>query len=165
MQTKNNFFFWIFFLSLLSLALILQITLAQGAKSIMTPYLFLPLILFFFLHNKASPSIGLSLFIGTLASAFSSLPAPNLILLFLFLFLFILLLKQIFFYKSSLLFFSLVALFSLLFPFLALLFQGFPKNDTFFLNKIHLLRTITTLIASFVMFPFLKKYLPQREPL
>ena len=160
MKTTNKLLFALIFLSLLSLAFMLQITVGQKELTYeVMPYIFLPLILFFFLHHKAFPSIGLCLFIGILSSAFSSLPAPALFFLFLSLFLFILFIKQIFFYKSTLLFFSLVTLFSLSLPFLSHLFQGFPKNDFFFPQKISLLKTFTTLIFSFILFPFLKKKL------
>ena len=152
------------FLTLLCLAVIFQITFGKnGIKYMVTPYFFLPVVIFFFLRNKAFPSIGLCLFIGILSSAFSSLSTPTLIFIFLLLFLFILFIKQIFFYKSTLLFFTLVALFSYLFPFLPRLIHEFPQNHFFFLNEISILKTLMTLIISFILFPFLKTYLQKGE--
>lgn len=164
MKIKNKFLFWTAFLSLLCIALMFQITFGQkGIKYTVTPYIFLPVLIFFFLHNKAFFSIGLCLFLGTLSSAFSPLSAPILIFLFLSLFLFILFIKQIFFYKSTLLFFALVSFFSLLLPSFSRMAYEFSKNHFFFPDEISFLKTLTTLILSLILLPFLKKYLIKTE--
>ena len=162
MNFKQELFFWLLFLSFLTLALLIQISF--GYHSIQfTPYITLPAIIFFFLYHKTSSSVLLALFMGFLSSAFSSLSAPLLIFFFLSLLVLILFIKQFFFYKSFLLFLFLVFLFSLWLPSLYRLTHELSWKEFILPDTPAVLRAFCTLLLSLVLFPPLKQHLQKVE--
>lgn len=158
-KTEKSLLFWFVFFSLLSGALIFQSSLlSSGEKYSFVPYLTLPPLVFVFLYHDGFSSLYLLLFMSFLSSAFSPLPVSSLFLIYFLYFLLVFFIKN-FFFKSSFLFFILVFTFSFVFPYLFDLTYNFSIKDfSFSTSLFYFFKAIMTLILSFLLFPFLKKY-------
>ena len=163
-KTKNLWLFWLIFLSFLSFALIFQSSfLPLGERYKFIPYLTLPAVVFFFLHHNNMSSLWLLLFMSFLSSAFSPLPFSATFFLYLLCLLTVFLIKNFFFFKSSFLFFILAFTVSLLFPYFVDLTYDLSIDDFSVSTGLnHFVKAISTLVLSFMLFPFLRKYLQER---
>ncbi len=150
---------------LLSSGLIFQTSLLpSGEKYNYIPYLTLPVIVFFFLHQNNFPSLFLLLFMSFLSGAFFPLPFSSLFFLYFSCFFIIFLIKGLFFFKSPFLFFALVFIVSLIFPYLVDLIYDFSINDfSFSTNLFYFVKAVMTLFLSFLLFPILKTQLKKTE--
>ena len=115
---------------------------------------------FFFLQNKAFPSIFLVIFLSGLSSVFSPLSAPAFFFIYSLDLIIISITKIFFFHKSYLLFFILLFLLSFTFPYLYNLAQN-PSNLILSLHSagFYFLKALSTLTLGAVLFPIFKKHL------
>lgn len=162
-KTEKSLLFWLVFFGLLSAALIVQSSFLPGEKSYsFIPYLTLPAIVFFFLHQDSLSSLCLLLFISFLSGAFSSLPVSSLFFVYFSYLFLVFFIKNLFFFRSSVLFFLLVFIFSFFFPYFVDLIYNFSIKDfSFSTNLAYFFKAIMTLALSFLLFPIFKKYLQE----
>ena len=160
-KTEKLFLFYLFFLGFLTLLMMIQSAFLPSGRYSFMPYLIWPPLILLFLRQKLWVSLYFLLFISTLSCFFLSLSAPVLFCLYLFCFLLVLLIKSFFLSRPAFLFFSLVFSLSFIFPYLIDLGYDFSINDlSLFTIFFNLLRALSTLILSFLFFPFLKKHIP-----
>ena len=165
MKSKNSLSFWFVFVSLLSATLVIQSAfLPNGEKYSLTPYLTWPPLLFFLLYHNNLSSLCLLFVMSLLSNVFFSLSVLSLFILYIFCFLIVVFVKLFFFSKSPLLFFILVFVISFCFPYFVDLSHDFSINDySLSTSLFYFSKASATLVLSFLIFPFLKKYLQPRS--
>lgn len=160
MSMKFKILYWIKLFAALTVLFLFQQSFGQGSFQYnVIPYMTLPVVVFFFLHQALLPCLFLCLFMACLSGAFLSLSVPIMIFLFLLIYAGIFCFKLLFFYKSFFSFYILVLIFSFLFPtFLNWIYFNFTNLSMSF-NVSIVLKTISTLIFAGLSSPILKKYL------
>ena len=139
--------------------------LSQGGPYNAVPYLSFPLLIFCFLHKRAGFSLLLALFFGFVFSGFSYLSAPVLMIVFIFWFLFVVFVKAVALPRPGPLYFSLVFLLSLSFPYLMDFGFDFKISDTsLYQAGLYFLKSFATLALSVPFWFFLKQRLKKQAP-
>ena len=154
----GDFLSWLWWAGGLVLLITAQTAfLPAGGEYNMVPHISFPLLVFCFLHKGAGFSLSLALFAGFVFAGFSHLSAPVLMAVFVLCFLFALFVKAVVFPRPAFLYFGLVFLLSLSFPYIVDFSFNFRFDDlSLFQWGLCLLKSFSTLALSVPFWLFFK---------